>query len=171
MAPGDSVALIAEQLSDSETQEGRDLYDELVWVHGAQRRDLSALQRMAEALVSGIDPTETTGPLWQLKVGCIRYCRTVREHHEIQQRGWLPSLREAEPSLEKAIERIEKEHRRIGGQLEEVEAAAHALTEREGDDARREVLDALNGLADDLGEHMAYEERALGPVLRRMRYL
>jgi hypothetical protein len=180
MAPGDSVALISEQLSDTETEHGRELYDELLWINGTIRRDLNTLQRLAEAVLSGLDPSdlgvelrrlETSGPLWQLKVNCLRYCRFVRDHHEVQERAWLPSLRGADPSLAPAIERIQEEHRRVAEEMDEVEAAAGALTEQEGGDTRRLVVDALNRLADDLVEHLAYEELSIGPVLRRVRYL
>jgi hypothetical protein len=180
MAPGASVALIAEQLSDTETEQGRALYDELVWIHGAIRRDLNTLQRLAEAVLSGLDPSdlkaelhrlETSGPLWQLKVNCLRYCRFVRGHHDFEDAAWLPSLRRADPSLGPVVERIDEEHRRVADEMDEVEAAAAALTDADSGDARRRVVDALNKLADDLVEHLAYEELSIGPTLRRIRYL
>jgi hypothetical protein len=52
-----------------------------------------------------------------------------------------------------------------------VEAAAAALTDADSGDARQRVIDALNELAGDLTEHLAYEELSLGPTLRRIRYL
>ncbi len=180
MAPGDSVALIAGQLSDTETAQGRALYDELLWVHGAIRRDLNTLQRLAEAVVSGLDPSdlnaelrrlETTGPLWQLKVNCLRYCRFVRGHHDMEDASWLPSLRQADPSLGPVVERLDEEHRKVALEMDEVEAAAAALTEGDADEARRRVVEALNSLADDLTEHLAYEEASIGPTLRRLNYI
>ena len=180
MAPSDSVALISEQLSDTETEQGRALYDELLWIHGAIRRDLNTLQRLAEAIMTGLDPSdlhaelhrlETTGPLWQLKVNCLRYCRFVHGHHDFEDTAWLPALREADPSLGPAVERLDEEHRRISDQLDEVAAAATALTEGTEGDSRRRVVDALNTLAEDLLEHLAHEELSVGPTLRRMRFL
>ena len=180
MAPSDSVALISEQLSDTETEQGRALYDELLWVHGAIRRDLNTLQRLAEAVMTGLDPSdlhaeihrlETTGPLWQLKVNCLRYCRFVHGHHDMEDTAWLPALRRADPALGPVLERLDEEHRRIAAELDEVEDAAAALTDVDSGDTRRRVIDALNALADDLMEHLAYEELSIGPTLRRVRYL
>ena len=180
MAPGDSVALISEQLSDIETEQGKALYDELLWVHGAIRRDLNTLQRLAEAVITGLDPDdlnaelhrlETTGPLWQLKVNCLRYCRFVHSHHDFEDTTWLPALRRADPSLAPVLNRLDQEHRRIAIELDDVEVAAAALTDAESGDTRRRVIDALNALADDLTEHLAYEELSIGPTLRRLRHL
>ena len=174
------IAGIAERLSDSETEQGRALFDELTWVHGVIRRDLNTVQRLAEALVAGLDPLdvqreiqhlETSGPLWQLKVNCLRYCRFVQNHHEFEDTAWLPALRQADPSLGPVVERLDEEHRRIAGLLDEVAAAADALTETDDDNARQRVVDALNALYDDLTEHLAYEELSIGPTLRRMRFI
>ena len=114
---------------------------------------------------------ETSGPLWQLKVNCLRYCRFVHGHHNFEDAAWFPSLRAADPSLGPVVERLEEEHRRVAAELDEVESAAAALTESDRGDTRQRVIDALNDLADDLTEHLAYEELSLGPTLRRIRYL
>ena len=149
-------------------------------MHGVIRRDLNTVQRLAEAVLAGLDPDdlqrelnrlETTGPLWQLKVNCLRWCRFVHGHHDFEDSAWLPALRDADPSMGPVVERIDEEHRRISDQLDEVAAAAGALTERDGSDARGRVVDALNDLAEDLLEHLAYEELAVGPTLRRLREL
>ena len=147
-------------------------------MHGVIRRDLNTVQRLAEAVVAGLDPDdlqrelnrlETTGPLWQLKVNCLRWCRFVHGHHDFEDTAWLPALRDADPSMGPVVERIDEEHRRISDQLDEVAAAAGALTDRDGGDARQRVVDTLNTLADDLLEHLAFEELAVGPTLRRLR--
>jgi hemerythrin-like domain-containing protein len=144
------------------------------------RRDLNTLQRLAEAVVAGLDPLdvqrelkrlETTGPLWHLKVNCLRYCRFVHGHHDFEDTAWLPAIRRADVSMEPVADRLDEEHRRISDQLDHVSSVAAALTETDDDDARQRVVDALNALAGDLLEHLAYEELSAGPVLRRMRYL
>jgi len=171
---------IGAQLSNTETEQGKALYDELLWVHGVIRRDLNTVQRLAEAVLAGLDPIdlqhelkrlETTGPLWQLKVNCLRYCRFVHGHHDFEDTAWLPSVRRADPSLAPAVERVDEEHRRIAVRLDEVAAAATTLTELDEGDTRAAVVEALNTLADDLLEHLAYEELTLGPTLRRLRYI
>jgi Hemerythrin HHE cation binding domain len=174
------IACIEDPLSDTETEQGKALFDELLWVHGVIRRDLNTVQRLAEAVLAGLDPLdlqhelqrlETTGPLWQLKVNCLRWCRFVHGHHDFEDTAWLPSLRRADPALGPVVERIDEEHRRISDQLDEVAAAATALTETDDGHARGRVVDALNSLSGDLIEHLAYEELSLGPTLRRMRRL
>jgi hypothetical protein len=151
-----------------------------VWIHGVIRRDLNTVQRLAEAVLAGLDPLdvqrelkrlETTGPLWHLKVNCLRYCRFVHGHHDFEDQTWLPALRRADPSMGPVVERLGEEHRQIADQLDEVSAAAGALTDEDDEQARRRVVDALNTLASDLLEHLAYEELSLGPVLRRLRSL
>jgi len=174
------IAGIEEQLADIETEQGKALYDELLWVHGVIRRDLNTVQRLAEAVLAGLDPLdlqhelqrlETTGPLWQLKVNCLRWCRFVHGHHDFEDTAWLPALRRADPSLGPVVERLGEEHRQISDQLDEIAAAATALTQLDDGDGRQRVVDALNTLAGDLIEHLAYEELSLGPTLRRMRHL
>jgi len=174
------IAGIEEQLADTETEQGKALFDELMWVHGIIRRDLNTVLRLAESVLAGLDPIdlqhelkrlETTGPLWQLKVNCLRYCRFVHGHHDFEDTAWLPSLRRADPALAPVVERVDEEHGRIADRLEEVAAAAATLTELESGDARQSVVDALNALAEDLLEHLAYEELNLGPTLRRVRYI
>jgi hemerythrin-like domain-containing protein len=114
---------------------------------------------------------ETSGPLWQLKVNCLRYCRFVHGHHGFEDSAWFPSMRRADPALAPVVDRLEEEHRKVAAELDDVEAAAAALTEADSGDTRRRVVEALERLADDLTEHLAHEELSLGPTLRRMRYL
>jgi hypothetical protein len=73
-----------------ETPEGKALFEELLWVHGMVRRDLDTVRRLAdecqagrpaEELADEIRELETNGPLWRLKVNCLRYCRFVHSHH------------------------------------------------------------------------------------------
>jgi hypothetical protein len=139
------------------------------------------VQRLAEAVVAGLDPLdvqselgrlETPGPLWHLKVDCLRWCRFVQEHLDSESEEWMPAVRRADPAMEPVMDRLTEEHRRISEQLDQVSATATALTEADqDDDARQRVVDALNALAGDLLEHLAYEELSVGPVLRRMRYV
>jgi hemerythrin-like domain-containing protein len=95
----------------------------------------------------------------------------VHGHHNFEDNAWLPALRQADPSLGPVVERLDEEHRRIAAELDEVESAAAALTDADSGDMRRRVVDALNALADDLTEHLAYEELSIGPTLRRVNYL
>ena len=69
---------------------GRDLFETLLAVHAAIRRDLAAVERLAEAVADGLpaavvheelEALKSNGRLWQFQVSCLRYCSFVRMHH------------------------------------------------------------------------------------------
>jgi hypothetical protein len=60
------------------------------------------------------------------------------------------------------------DHARVSDLLDAVEAAARALTDTNGDDARRRVIDGLRDLHVHLLEHLDYEEQNAGPTMRRL---
>jgi iron-sulfur cluster repair protein YtfE (RIC family) len=163
-----------------ETEQGRALFRELVWVHSAIRRDLETVRRLADEVLDGLSADklndelkdlQANGPLWQLKINCLRYCRFVHLHHGAEDVLLFPRLRETDPTIGPVVDRLEDEHRRVSDQLDEVEAAALQLTNREGEAARRRVADGLTTLAEDLLAHLEFEEREAGPTLRRLEKL
>jgi hypothetical protein len=163
-----------------ETEQGRALFQELLWVHSAVRRDLETVRRLAAEVLDGLPAErlgaelkdlETNGPLWQLKVNCLRYCRFVHLHHNAEDMLLFPRLRETDPAIGPVVDRLEDEHRRVSDQLDEVEAAAAQLTGGDGEAARRRVADGLNVLATNLLAHLEFEEREAGPTLRRLERL
>ena len=113
---------------------------------------------------------ETGGPLWQLKAGCLRYCRFVHLHHNLEDAMLFPALRDADPTIGPVVDRLEADHRRVSDLLDTVEAAAARLTASE-EDARADVVLALDELHAHLLEHLDYEELRAGPVLRRLERL
>jgi len=113
---------------------------------------------------------KTGGPLWQLKVGCLRYCRFVHLHHNLEDAMLFPALREADPAIGPVVDRLEADHRRVSDLLDAVEAAAARLTADE-QDARADVVLALDELHGHLLEHLEYEELRAGPVLRTLERL
>jgi Hemerythrin HHE cation binding domain len=152
------------------------LFDELLWVHGMVRRDLETVQELAGDVGDGMPPEEvqrildrlkTSGPLWQLKAGCLQYCRFVHSHHNLEDAALFPMLRRADPDLAPVVERLEADHRRVSDLLDTVEAAAAALDDAEEAEARRRVRHALDELAAHLLEHLELEERSVGPTLAR----
>jgi hypothetical protein len=160
-----------------ETERGRALFEELLWIHSIIRRDLEIVERLAADVAEGLSGEEveqvlaelkTTGPLWQLKVSCLRYCRLVHAHHGAEDVLLLPALRTANPSIGSVVDRLEADHARVSDLLDVVEAAARALTDTGGDDARRRVVDGLRDLHGHLLEHLDYEERNAGPTMRRL---
>jgi hypothetical protein len=164
-----------DQVFEDGTPQGRALFEELLWVHSVVRRDLDTVEQLARAvadgmsgelLVSELRELKTSGPLWQLKVNCLRYCRFVHSHHRLEDVLLFPTLRAADPSIGPVIDRLEADHRRVSDLLDAVEAAAERLTA--GADARADVVLALGELHGHLLEHLDYEERHSGPVMRRL---
>jgi hypothetical protein len=163
-----------------ETEQGRALFQELLWVHSAVRRDLDTVRRLAADVIDGLpaenlnaelSELQTNGPLWQLKVNCLRYCRFVHMHHNAEDVLLFPRLRETDPEIAPVVDQLEADHRRVSDDLDEVEAAAVQLTNGESESARRRVADGLNVLAGNLLAHLDFEEREAGPTLRRLEHL
>lgn len=162
---------------DSETPQGRALFQELLWVHSAIRRDLEVVEALAADVGEGLpgedvrkalDDLKTTGPLWQLKVNCLRYCQFVHAHHGAEDRLLFPALRAVDASVNPIVDRLEADHARVSDLLDTVEAAARALTESDAAAARQRVIDSLRDLHGHLLEHLDYEEINAGPTMRRL---
>ena len=164
----------------SETDQGRAMFEELLWVHSMIRRDLDRVEKLAaevgeglsgEAVREALSELKTNGPLWQLKVNCLRYCRFVHAHHGAEDRLLFPALRAADRSIDPVVDRLEADHARVSDLLDEVEAAARALTESDGGAARTRVIDGLRDLHGHLLEHLDFEEVHAGPPMRRLESL
>jgi hypothetical protein len=160
-----------------ETAQGRAMFQELLYIHGAIRHDLQVVERLAGGVMDGlaadrvqaqIKDLQTNGPLWQLKVNCLRYCRFVHLHHRMEDVAFFPSLRAANPAIAPVVDKLEADHRVVSDLLDEVEEAAAALDEDDCEASRRRVADGLEGLARELLEHLDFEERSAGPTIRRM---
>jgi Hemerythrin HHE cation binding domain len=163
-----------------ETERGRAMFEELLWVHSAIRRDLEIVEKLAadvggglpgEAVQDALGELKTNGPLWQLKVNCLRYCRHVHAHHGAEDLLLFPALRAADPSINPVVDRLEADHLRVSDMLDVVEAAARALTDTDVADARRRVIEGLQDLHVHLLEHLDYEELNAGPTIRRLERL
>jgi hypothetical protein len=160
-----------------ETRRGRAIYDMLLAVHAGIRRDLERVERLAERAVEGLpaeeireelDEIKRDGMLWHLQIDCLRYCRLVHMHHNAEDREFFPELRETNPELDPVIDRLQGDHRRVSDQLDASEAAARALVKDGGQPVRLAVVDALHDLAENLLEHLDYEELSLEATVRRM---
>jgi len=156
------------------TARGEALFRELQWVHGMVRRDLATVERLAQDVADGLpaadvraalDELQTNGPLWQLRVNCLAYCRFVHSHHRAEDVMLFPALRARNPVVGPVIDRLEADHRRVSDLLDAVEAAADAL---DADDARARVVLTLEELHVHLLEHLDYEEREAGPTIRSL---
>jgi hypothetical protein len=156
------------------------MFQELLWVHSMVRRDLGVVEQLAADVGDGLPGAAveealgelgTAGPLWQLKVNCLRYCRFVHAHHGAEDVLLFPALRAADPSIGPVVDRLEADHARVSDLLDVIEAAARSLTETDAADARERVIDGLRDLHVHLLEHLDYEERNAGPTLRRLDHL
>jgi Hemerythrin HHE cation binding domain len=165
------------QEAAGETDRGRAIFEELLWVHSIIRRDLEIVEQLAadvrdglpgEAVQDNLAELKTAGPLWQLKVSCLRYCSHVHAHHSAEDALLLPVLRAANPAIGPVVDRLEEDHARVSDLLDVVEVAARALTGSDGDAARQRVIDGLRELHVHLLEHLDYEERHAGPTMRRL---
>ena len=166
------VSAIDEQRPSSP---GEALVEELLWVHGIVRRDLASVRQLADDVLAGAAPQrvkaeivslESQSPLWKMRVNCLYYCRFVHHHHTLEDRLLFPALRRSDPALEPVVDKLESDHRRVADYCDEVAAAADGLVAEESDDARRRLVEALNGLAEHLLAHLDYEEEAITPTLR-----
>lgn len=159
-----------------ETGLGRALFEELVWIHGMIRHDLATVRQLAADIATSMPAHEVTAEikdlkrdskLWQLKVGCLRYCRFVHSHHNLEDAAFFPSLRAANPALNPVVDKLEDDHRKVSDLLDAVEEGADVLTKIDSDAVRRSIADTLTVLGERLLEHLDYEELNVGPTLRR----
>lgn len=153
---------------------GEALLQELLWIHDVIRRDLAIVRTLADSVAAGepasevsatLAELETRGPLWQLKYGCLQYCRHVHGHHTFEDTAWFPGLRAASPELGPTLDRLQSDHRHVADLLHEVEVAAVDLEGNDTPEVRARVRDALARLDEHLLEHLAVEEEAIAPTL------
>jgi hypothetical protein len=154
---------------------GEALVEQLRWVHDMIRRDLGTVRRMAADVAEGQPAAEiraglaelaTNGPLWQLKINCLQYCRFVHLHHHTESALLFPELRRTNPALSPVVDKLEADHAAVSDLLDEVEAAARALSGREDPSIRKRLVGALHSLATDLLAHLQYEEEQISGTLR-----
>jgi hypothetical protein len=148
----------------------------LVQVHDQLRAELAQLRSLVDQVVAGnrdvgearslISTMTMRQNSWTLGTYCETYCRVVTVHHTIEDQGWFPRLRAADPALGPVVDRLAEEHVVIAEVLERVDAALVRLVARPGDldDVRR----AVDLLTDTLLSHLSYEERALVEPLARL---
>jgi alkanesulfonate monooxygenase SsuD/methylene tetrahydromethanopterin reductase-like flavin-dependent oxidoreductase (luciferase family)/hemerythrin-like domain-containing protein len=148
----------------------------LIDVHDALRGELHQLRDLVEQVAAGTtDPAAVRSFInrmtirqnhWTLGTFCETYCRTVTNHHTLEDRSVFPHLRRMESGLEPVIDRLEEEHEQIAALLERVDQALVALVAAEEDGIDR-VGGAMDVLTDALLSHFSYEERELVEPLAR----
>lgn len=148
----------------------------LVQIHDHLRAELAQLRDLVGQVAAGnLDAGDARSLIstmtmrqnsWTVGTYCETYCRVVTVHHTIEDTGWFPRLREADPALAPIVDRLEEEHVAIAGVLERVDRALVGLVGRPTE--VEEVQRAVDLLSDTLLSHLAYEERALVEPLARL---
>jgi Hemerythrin HHE cation binding domain len=158
--------------SPREQAAGRHLID----VHDALRAELAQLRDLVEQVAAGTSNAAAVRSFinrmtirqnnWTLGTFCETYCRTVTNHHTLEDRSVFPHLRRSDAALGPVIDRLEEEHEQIAEMLERVDRALVALVASEEDGIGR-VERAMDLLTDALLSHFSYEERELVEPLAR----
>jgi hypothetical protein len=153
---------------------GEALVAELRWVHDAIRHDLAVVRQLSQDVRDGspsdeitiaIGRLQTSGPLWQLRVNCLHYCRFVHTHHRLEDVALFPELRRSNPALGPVVDKLEADHRVVSDYLDEIEAAVRELGRVDSQAGRERIAAALDGLAEHLLAHLAFEEIEISPTL------
>jgi hypothetical protein len=154
---------------------GDALVEELRWIHHLIRRDLGVLLDLAGAVRDGLPPFEASatlhglalnGPLWQMRMNCVRWCHFVEGHHYGETEHWFPELVRTNPALAPVVDKLNADHIVVAAHLEAVHAAGDALAELDTPEQRSRLVCALEDLSRDLLAHLAYEEEQVSPTLR-----
>jgi hypothetical protein len=153
---------------------GNVLLRQLKWVHNMVRGELQACRVLAVDVANGapgdevrakIEALQTRGPLFQLRVNCLYYCRFVHSHHGHEDALLFPAVRQFAPNMASVVDKLEADHRQVSDLLDAVETAANQLEGPDDVTVRPLLVTALDELSRHLLEHLAYEEEVLGPVL------
>ncbi len=175
--PGRAVAVAETELPGPPNPRGEALVAELKWVHDMIRRDLRTVRQMAadvaaglaaEEIQAGIRSLAAGGPLWQLKINCLQYCRFVHSHHHAESIILFPGLRQLNPALNPVVDKLEADHQAVSDLLDEVGAAASELGSQEQPAVRQRLTRALQNLSTDLLAHLEYEEENISGTLRTL---
>ena len=110
-----------------ETARGRWMYEMLLAVHAAIRRDLELIEGLAAQARDGVDAEDLGRQvqdlkrgsiLWRLQINCLRYCSFVHSHHGAEDAGFFAELRDTNPAINPVIDRLQAEHRRVSDDLD-----------------------------------------------------
>jgi luciferase-like monooxygenase/hemerythrin HHE cation binding domain-containing protein len=155
---------------------GRQVGQHLVDVHDMLRKELTELREVVAQVREGAttagDARSALNEMamrqndWTLGAFCSRYCRTVAQHHGLEDDAILPHLRRSEADLEPVIDRLHQEHLVIH---DAIEAVDRALVGHLNDPTDFGPLQAaIDLLTDTLLSHLSYEEFELVEPLARL---
>lgn len=171
------MAVAETELPGPRNPRGEAMVAELRWVHDMIRQDLRTVRKLAAEIAAGLPADEIQagirslaagGPLWQLKINCLQYCRFVHSHHHAESIILFPGLRRANPALNPVVDKLEADHLAVSGLLDDVTAAARELGSQEDPAVRDRLAQALQQLSTDLLAHLQYEEENISDTLRTL---
>ncbi|WP_084964241.1 hemerythrin domain-containing protein [Thermoactinospora rubra] len=147
----------------------------LIKLHDALRGDMALLRSVGAAVAGGDDETAAAAlrelavrrPDWTLRKFCASFCDFVHGHHSVEDEVMFPMLLQHggddTARLAQVIEKLRADHEVIAGHLAEIE---QAIADGTADPFRASsVLAAIDRLAGELDEHLAYEETQLAAAL------
>jgi alkanesulfonate monooxygenase SsuD/methylene tetrahydromethanopterin reductase-like flavin-dependent oxidoreductase (luciferase family) len=147
----------------------------LIDVHDSLRSELDGLRDILRQVEEGtldaglarsaINEMTMRQNDWTLGAYCATYCRTVTQHHSLEDAQIFPHLRRADRGLAPVIDRLEAEHVVIHDVLEGVDAALVEFIRMPGDFTG--LQRAMDLLTDALLSHLAYEEQQIVEPLAR----
>jgi hemerythrin-like domain-containing protein len=129
-------------------------------VHAALRRDLARARIVLEneqCLTPARRAAVCEHLLWLMHF--------LREHHEGEDTGLYPMVREADPSLAATLDAMDAEHELIHPAMDTLEASVRAW--QQDPTVTRGVLDAIASLEAVLNPHLEHEEREMMPLVSR----
>lgn len=157
------------------TAGGRAIAQHLVDVHDGLRGELAQVQDIVDQVRAGtLDVAAARSSInemtmrqndWTLGAYCASYCRTVTQHHGLEDAQIFPYLRRADAALVPVIDRLAAEHVVIHEVLEDVDAALVRFIGAPDDFT--ELQDAVDLLTDSLLSHLSYEEREITEPIAR----
>ncbi|HSK26730.1 MAG TPA: hemerythrin domain-containing protein [Jiangellales bacterium] len=129
-------------------------------VHGALRRDLL---RVRETV--GTPPYPTGRQRRALGAHVVWLMDFLHAHHTSEDEGLWPAVRAKNPGVDALLESLEADHRRIEPAAATLRAAGERYAATAGDDARVELVTALDELGPVLFPHLDREVAEAMPVV------
>ncbi len=164
------IPVVALHPVDLDPNRVKHLGDELVELHNWLRHDLADLRKRVDDLVEGRSSefvTQSKKNLHaELRSHCLDFCHALNVHHNGEDVGAFPVLRDRFPALQPALERFAEEHKIVA----ELQAAIKALIDdfMPGRDDPVQLSVEVTNLARRLEAHFDDEERELVTALNAM---
>ena len=129
-------------------------------VHGAMRRDLTRA-RVVLSDEQYLTPARCTA----LAEHLLWLMEFLHEHHDGEDTGLYPMVRETDPSLAPILDAMDDEHQLIHRAMDELETAVHAW--QQDPTSAPGVARAIDALEAVLNPHLEHEEREMMPLVSR----